>query len=425
MRIVHVTHRAWPAIGGSERYVHEIARRQSTDGHQVTIVATDALDLRALWDTRAARVGSDAPAELDGVRIERLPVRYLPAGGLTFPALRRVSGWVGRVWPGLALRSARFSPWLPSLPHVLARCQADLFFAWHITLEGLTLAVADEARRRSVAWVAVPLVHIARPGQYALPHQIALLKRADCILAQTEIERQFLVAQGCGAERTRLVSPGVDLDEARTGQGRRFRARWGLPDDTPLVLALGPLCYDKGTPYVLDALRLLWAEGVRVALALVGPPQGSVRFSPRRAVARLPAAECADCLVTGEVTEGEKWDALDAATVVMLPSRVESFGITYLEAWACRKPVIGARAGAVPGVIEDGRDGLLVRFGDSRALAAALRRLLGDPALADELGRRGREKVERLYRWERQYARLRSVVEELIHSRGASSHVSG
>lgn len=414
MHVVHVTHRVWPAVGGSERYVLEVARRQAADGHRVTIVTTDALDLDALWDRRGIRVASDAPAELDGVRIVRLPLRHLPAGRFAFPLLRLVTAGLSRVSTPLAQRGARLSPWLPALPGALARSQADLFFAWHITLEGLSLAVAQEAQRRARPWVAVPLLHLARPRQYALPHQLALLKQADRVLAQTETERQFLVAHGCRPEAVHVVSPGVDLDEASAADGSRFRARWGLPNGMPVVLALGPLCYDKGTPHVLAALRQLWREGTWVALALVGPPQGSLRFSPRRALARLPVEHRARCIVTGRVSEEDKWDALDAASVLVLPSRVESFGVTILEAWACRRPVIGARAGAVPAVIEDGRDGLLVEFGDSRALATALGALLRDQAFAAALGDHGRRKVEHLYGWEQQYVRLRAAVDSLL-----------
>jgi len=88
--------------------------------------------------------------------------------------------------------------------------------------------------------------------------------------------------------------------------------------------------------------------------------------------------------------------------------------MVFLEAWACRKPVIGARAGAVPDVIAEGQDGLLVEFGAVVELAHALQVLLKDRALAAGMGRRGHEKVARYYQWEQQYARLRVVVDGLV-----------
>ncbi|MGB3904266.1 MAG: glycosyltransferase family 4 protein, partial [Anaerolineae bacterium] len=115
-----------------------------------------------------------------------------------------------------------------------------------------------------------------------------------------------------------------------------------------------------------------------------------------------------------QVSEEEKWDAVDAADVVALPSRTESYGIVFLEAWARGKPVIGARAGAIEEVIEDGRDGMLVEFGNVCALADALRTVLDNPMLALGMGQRGREKVLSEYTWEQQYGRLRDVVDHVM-----------
>jgi glycosyltransferase involved in cell wall biosynthesis len=76
--------------------------------------------------------------------------------------------------------------------------------------------------------------------------------------------------------------------------------------------------------------------------------------------------------------------------------------------------VIGARAGGVPDVIAEGRDGLLVDFGDVEALASALERLLEDPGRAEAMGRCGREKVAAHYTWEKIYRKLRGVYKQLL-----------
>ena len=85
MNIVHVTHRAWPVVGGAEQYVHEIARRQVATGHRVTVVATQAQALSALWSASAACVPETTSTEQDGVRIMRLPLRYLPCRRVSIP----------------------------------------------------------------------------------------------------------------------------------------------------------------------------------------------------------------------------------------------------------------------------------------------------------------------------------------------------
>ena len=138
----------------------------------------------------------------------------------------------------------------------------------------------------------------------------------------------------------------------------------------------------------------------------------------RAIIEQLPEETPALCRHLGQLSEREKWDAVDAADVVALPSRTESFGIVFLEAWARSKPVIGARAGAVPEVIDDGTDGLLVEFGDVDGLAKALAKLLDNPALAIEMGRLGLKKVHQMYTWDQQYARLRAAVNEWTGDQG-------
>jgi glycosyltransferase involved in cell wall biosynthesis len=278
----------------------------------------------------------------------------------------------------------------------------------------LTAAVVHETRWRGVPWIAVPLLHLGRGRFYTMRHQIDLLRAASVVLAQTPGERQYLLDSGFDPDQVKIVSPGVHLAESARADGDRFREKYGLSG--PLVLSLGTLDYDKGTPHLIEAAQRLWRDGRSLTLVLLGPQHESVW----RALARLPERERAFCRYLGLVSEQEKWDAMDAAAVMAMPSRTESFGIVFLEAWACGKPVIGARAGALLDVIRDGVDGLLVDFGDVGALASALDRLLKDPALATELGQRGQEKVRRYYGWQHQYGHLREIVEELMARSEAS-----
>ena len=87
----------------------------------------------------------------------------------------------------------------------------------------------------------------------------------------------------------------------------------------------------------------------------------------------------------------------------------EPFGIPVIEAMAAGLPVVAARAGAIPEVVVDGETGILVERGDTDGLAAAIGRLLADPQLRERMGNAGRERVKRLFTWERSVARLQEL----------------
>jgi glycosyltransferase involved in cell wall biosynthesis len=105
-----------------------------------------------------------------------------------------------------------------------------------------------------------------------------------------------------------------------------------------------------------------------------------------------------------------------------MPSRTDSFGIVFLEAWANGKPVVAASAGGVTEVVEHGKTGLLVPFGDLERLASSIAGLVDAPGAARRLGEAGRAKVARGYTWDDRFAALDRRLHELLgrrHGRAA------
>lgn len=104
---------------------------------------------------------------------------------------------------------------------------------------------------------------------------------------------------------------------------------------------------------------------------------------------------------TGRLTTSDLVEEYNTASIVIVPSVYEGFGLPAAEASACAAPVIASSGGALPEVIADGETGLLVPPMDPEALANAIRTLLADPDLRDRLGRKGRERVQHLFTWEK------------------------
>ncbi len=243
---------------------------------------------------------------------------------------------------------------------------------------------------------------------YSMPHQIALLHNADATIVQTPQEREFLVARGLSAARLHQIGVGVDVAAVTGGDAARARAAFDLRGS--VVYFSGTAAADKGTYDLVASMRLLWQEGREATLVLTGPMLSHARAF----LEHLPEAERGHIRALGFVAKETQADVLAAADLLALPSRTDSFGIVFLDAWANGKPVIGADAGGIPGVIADGIDGLLVPFGDVPALAGALRRLLDDPALRHRLGAAGRRKVEERYTWDHIVAAVANVYDALL-----------
>ena len=417
MRVLHVIQRYWPARGGAERHLHEINTRLVADGHQVTVYTTDADDFQLFWDSRKRRLRSLTDTYA-GVTIRRFRLRHLPASPIVFPVIRRLMADLANLpvdTRGLLRAVGQFTPWAPDLRLALRAAGPawDVAAGMTVTYDALMWPGAEWADRWGRPWLFYPLTHLgegprsAMRRYYTMPHQLELSRRARWVFAQTDTEAAFLVEQGVAPDRVIVVGVGINLAEYGMGDGSRARQRLGLTPDTPLVLSLGTASRDKGTEDTLAAIRRLWATGHPVHLAVAGLMQDSFR----RAYGRLPAGARARVHLLGSVDEADKQDLLAAADVLCMPSRADSFGIAYLEAWAYGKPVIGAQIAGIGDIIAHGEDGLLVPFGAPGALAEALAALLDNPGWRALMGERGRAKVRQIYTWDQVYARVRPAYE--------------
>jgi glycosyltransferase involved in cell wall biosynthesis len=422
MHILHIVQLYYPVASGAGRYFAEVGERLAAEGHQVTVLSTDAYDLEYFWNRKRRRV--ETPEEThNGVRIIRLPVRRLPGPPIVYPILRRLMVELSRL-PGTApllRRMAMLTPRLPDMRRFFqahAATQFGLIHATNITLDFAILPAFDFARARRIPFIATPFVHLGPPGDrsilryYSMRHQIDLLKRADRVITMTGLEGDELAARGVDRARMRRIGVGVNPAEVAGGEAARFRAEQQI--EGQLVLYIGAMAFDKGAVHTVEAMQRLWAQGENATLALIGAPLAHFTTFYER----LPAADKARIRMLPYAPNQVKRDALAAADLFAMPSRTDSFGITYLEAWCYGLPVIGARAGGVPDVIDDGRDGLLVPFGDLDAIAGAIGRLLHDRDLTQRLGAAGRAKVLRDLTWDRIYAQVRAVYDEVLGDEG-------
>jgi glycogen synthase len=406
-----------PFPGGGERYVRSLALALGRRGHSVTVCTSTAEREADFWRSlRKERVEERVD---DRLQVVRLPLTPFPARrpgllawrkamvllsslpGDQTPLLKRMARWVPPI-EGLATT-------LDRLPHTF-----DLVHLFNLSWEYPLVAGWELAQRRGWPLVATPFAHLGnRPGDRVarnslMDHQRRILRESGAVLTLTSIEAEALVNL-CALDGRRVSTVGGGLDPApETTPVAETLARYGLA--LPLVLFIGRLSYDKGALHAAEAVLALRQQGLGATLALVG--QVTPEFE--RFYRRLGQAEQRVIRPLHVLTEEEKHALLSTTSMLLLPSRTDSFGIVLLEAWAHGKPVIGARAGGIPEVINDGGDGLLVSFGDAPALADAIRRLLTNETVRRTMGEAGRRKVAAHYTWDQVAERVEASYEQLL-----------
>ena len=222
----------------------------------------------------------------------------------------------------------------------------------------------------------------------------AALRGAHVVVAVSQAVHDAL-APVCG-DRLVLLDNAVDT-ELFAGP-----PRGSAP---PRVLFAGGLTARKGVGDLLEASRLLDAQGVAHELALVGgtPDEGAAAEQDVRAGAG-PSAR-----FLGPRPPADMPEVYRSADVFCLPSWYEAMPLSVLEAMACGLPVVATTVGDVPRMVDDGDSGLLVPPRDPAALAEALRVLLTAPERRARLGAQARRRVEERYAVRRLAADLRDL----------------
>jgi len=297
----------------------------------------------------------------------------------------------------------------------LLRCNADIVsaFGWGRYLLPWKVCLARKIRRWRV--VGIPLFHTEEVWSRRVVYP-RLLSLCDAIVTNTDHEKQFVEERVSRQARVLVGGVGIDPD-AFSGRDpeQQIRRRYHMGTG-PVVGYVGRMVASKGVAELIKAMRVVWQWHPDARLVLAGPPplgEGQADRKVVQALTGLSEAERTRVLLLGEFHERDKASLFESFDVFAMPSTGESFGIVYLEAWMCRKPVIGANVGSTPSVIRDGVDGFLVDPRDPQQIGDAIVRLLNDPDQCARLGQAGYIRTMSEFTWERVVDRIEDLYEEL------------
>ncbi len=232
-------------------------------------------------------------------------------------------------------------------------------------------------------------------------------RQVDCFIAASEAIRQMLIGDGVAVDRVVTVHEGIDVDHIDAAPAVNVHEALWLPHQAPLIGNVAALVPHKGQRYLIEAAHLVVQKIPDARFVILG--EGDLRDHLEHLVRehhlekhvllpgfRTDVIGCIkgfDCFVMSSVTEG--------------------LGTSLLDAMACRKAIVGTRAGGIPEVVDDGRTGLLVPPRDARRLAEAIVRLLSDPVARQRMADAGYARVRERFTVERMVADTVDVYDRL------------
>lgn len=384
--IFYFTQLFYPLVyGGGEYLFYLLARELAGRGHRVHVITQRT-------------VGAPDDQELDGIRVHRVgpPVRYagfLPSSaksnfGYTTAAsalgLRLMARTKRDGRAGVVAHSNTYSPaiagtlcsTLLGVPHVVT---------FHDVYQTSGAGFWPDWRERLAArapFYAPPLARLAE--------DVLVRARSPRLHAVSEATRDDLVRFGVTPDRITVIPNGVDEAEYHAAGAR------GAPPGPPRVAAyVGRLVFYKNLDTVIGGFGRVVEAFPDATLVLMG--DGPDR--PRLAELARPLGD--RVVFKGRVSGVEKAKVLSEAACVVFPSLVEGFGISMIEAFASRKPVLVSATRPMSDIVSDGKEGYVLPPFDSGAWAERMIELFADETRARRMGEAAYRTFESKYKIER------------------------
>lgn len=363
MRVVVVSRRFWPLVGGAEAMTAQLAQSWVEAGCKVTL-------LTAQWEPSWPEL-----VHFNGVDVVRLPQPQRRFMG-TFCYMRRLGEWLRR-------RRDEFD---------LVYVSMHKHDAYAAVGMGRKLRFPVVVRSEGTGWSGDMAFHLQANFGLKIRRRCQL---AAGFVAPSQAAVQELLEAGYPRERIRRIPNGVTLPALPTPE-ERLRSRavfaltdldFALPTNAKLFVYTGRFHPSKSLVSLLEAWRMVVEEVPEAHLWLIG--DGPDRQSLLQRVDQLRLGTRVAVAGPFEIID----DVLAAADGFILASREEALSRSMLEAMSFGLPIAACDIPGNRELIESHREGILVPPGQTEKLAAAVVRLLTSPEWAAQLGAAAREKV--------------------------------
>jgi len=376
LEILHFVNAFIPArgFGGTVTTSHEVSKRLVNRGHQVTIATTDMISLH-VRKPNLKRV-----EWVDGILVKRFPVhlrfhQYFFTPNIIKEIIRESPDIVhGTGARNFQSDIGALFAYRNGIPFVLSGYGSLIYYGLGDTFskalyDGLTLKL--------------------------------LIKMATRFIGQSGVECKAAMRYGIPKERIRLIPTGTDLNEFSNGRPEDLIEKYGVNrfDVDSIILFVGRINPIKGLEFLFKSFSQLIRDRKfsRVLFLIVGEDQNY--WSHLQSLQSFKEIKPHIVWVSNP-TRRDIINAFHLADIFVLTSVFEHCPHVIHEAGACKLPVIATRVGGIPGVIKDGKTGLLVDYDNINQLLSRIKMLLTNEELRNRLGQALFEQTAKKYSWD-------------------------
>jgi glycosyltransferase involved in cell wall biosynthesis len=413
MKILHLVHAYYPAIGGSEYLVQQVSEYLAgAAGDDVTVFTTFAYN-SALFTGRKSEA---MPASREKEVIHNVKIRRFPVINRWAKALYAIQYILYRFrFPGNGWwRKIYYGPLSPKMKKAVEDFDADVILSAPFPLNHMNYGFKN---RKKTPIILVGCMHTADKHGFHNSWILKAIKKADGYIALTSHEKRFLKEEwGIDENKTKIAVIGVGVNiQPPSGVENRVRVELGIDSREPLIAFVGQHGLHKGINILIDAMPGVWEKFPAARLIIAG---GTTPFtgSFKKLARSIDSRQQQRIHFMDNVDESRKHEIIEACDIFASPSGYESFGITILEAWMKKKPVVACDIEATRNLVRDGETGFLVEYHNHSHLAETLIRLIDNPALRKKAGENGYKKLKENYTQEIIGKKYRDFYREITKS---------
>ncbi len=419
MKVAVVVHNYFPSIGGTQVLLQSVAEKCVSEyGDEFTIYTTNSY-----FSPHSKSFKRIFPKEesLNGVLIKRYSFYRFHLGFLRL--VKKIRYKLGLPQSAFIERYL-YGPWSPSLIRSLNETDADVILASSLNYSFTQYPLMRNRVKNAKPFILQGAIHFDLSCENISSESFKIIQASDIYIANTEYEKKRLTDSGILHSKIKVVGCGVDVEAYENIDRDQYRRKLNIDENEILIGYIGRIQKHKSIDVLIKAFGLLPASS-NVKLLIAG--HGNEHMDELYAIATESVTNYEQkILFQTDISEDEKTKLFHALDIFVLPSVSESFGIVFLEAWACKKPIIGMNIGAIASVISDNKDGLLVSPNNVTDLADKIYKLAEDSKLRMQLGFNGYQKVKKKYTWDTIAFHYRKAFEDAIevfkHNNSARNH---